>query len=98
MITGLVVTGCTADARPTADVVVLHASVYTANPARPRAQAIAVREGTIVATGADAEIEAFRGPATTTIDAQQRTVTPGFTDPHVHFAQGAARMQQVSLD
>ena len=98
MITGLVVTGCTADARPTADVVVLHANVYTANPARPRAQAIAVRDGTIVATGADAEIEAYRGPATTTIDAQQRTVTPGFTDPHVHFAQGAARMQQVSLD
>jgi predicted amidohydrolase YtcJ len=96
--TALAVSACARETQPPADIVVMHGSVHTGKLAAPRAEAVAVRDGRIVAVGSNEEIEAYRGPSTTTLDAQQRTVMAGFTDPHVHFTQGAARMRQVSLD
>jgi predicted amidohydrolase YtcJ len=49
------------------------------------AQALAVRNGTILAMGANAEVLALRGPKTRVIDLKGRTVLPGIIDPHSHF-------------
>ena len=71
----------------TADVpaFVLHnAVVFTGDPARPRAQALAVRGERIVAVGTDAEILALAGPETTVLDLGGRLVVPGLNDAHVH--------------
>lgn len=81
----------------TADVVLEHGRVYTVDPARPWAQAIAVRGGRLVGVGSDADIEAWRGPATRVIDLQGALVTPGFIDAHVHFADGGAYLRNVAL-
>lgn len=67
-----------------ADLVVLNANVLTVDPARPRAQAFAVRDSRFVAVGASDEIRSLAGKRTRVIDAKGLTVTPGFIDSHNH--------------
>ena len=67
-----------------ADVVVVNARVLTSDPATPRAEAFAVREGRFLAVGSSADIRNLAGPRTRVVDAQRMTVTPGFIDSHSH--------------
>ncbi len=80
-----------------ADLVVLHAAIWTVDPSHPRAQALAVAGDTIVALGTGAEMQRFIGPRTRVIDAKGRTLVPGFTDTHVHFLMGSRALAQVAL-
>jgi predicted amidohydrolase YtcJ len=58
------------------------------DPARPRAEAVAVAQGRIVAVGGRAELEASRkGPATRVVDIGGATLLPGFIDGHSHISQ-----------
>ncbi len=67
-----------------ADLVVVNARVLTSDAALPRAQAFAVKHGRLVAVGSNADIRNLATARTTTIDAQQMTVVPGFIDAHCH--------------
>ncbi|MBK9167844.1 MAG: amidohydrolase [Bryobacterales bacterium] len=80
-----------------ADLIVINAAVRTMDPARPRAEAIAVRAGRIAAAGTNAEIRAHAGPATRIVDAGGRLVLPGFNDAHVHFLSGGFQLSNVDL-
>ncbi len=51
-------------------------------------EALAIRNGRILAVGTTAEIERLAGPATERIDLRGRTATPGLIDAHVHFSEG----------
>ena len=82
----------------TADVVLVHARIYTVNTQQPWAEALAIREGRILAVGTDREIARYRGVSTKVIDAKGRLVLPGFTDCHVHFMDGSFSMQQVNVE
>jgi len=91
---------CTpADAQepPFADLVIVHGHVWTVDAERPRAEAVAIRDGRIVAVGSDAEIAKWIGPATKKIDAQGKSVLPGFIDAHVHFTTGGGEISSVHL-
>src|SRR5579883_1531196 len=83
--------------RPAADLVVTHAKVWTVDPARPQAEAVAVIGERIVAVGSNAEIEQWRGPQTRVIDAGGRLLLPGFNDAHVHFISGGMELDAVQL-
>ena len=48
------------------------------------AEALAIRDGRIVALGTSAQIQALAGPATQVIDLEGRTVIPGLIDLHIH--------------
>ena len=87
-----------AQATSPADTIVLRGKIYTVNAKQPWAEALAIREGKIVAAGANDEVEKYRGASTKVIDAKQHLVLPGFEDTHVHFAGGAFSLQQVKLD
>ncbi len=64
---------------------VLHSGVvFTADPARPRAEALAVAGDRIFAVGTNAEIQALTGLDTEVIDLGGRLVVPGLNDAHVH--------------
>lgn len=62
--------------------------VYRVDAARSWAQAVAVREGVIMAAGTDSEIGELTGPATRVVDLRGRMLLPGFTDAHVHASAG----------
>lgn len=66
------------------------------NPYQPFAQALAIRNGRIVAVGTDEEIKKVMPPDAEVIDAGGNSVFPGFIDTHVHFmmtGQDAAAVQ-----
>ena len=90
--------GAAAEPRPAADLIVEHARIWTVDPARPEAGAVAVLDGRIVAVGADQEIRAWRGPRTRVVDAGGRRLLPGFNDAHVHFSDGGAALAAVQLN
>ncbi|MFI5527773.1 amidohydrolase [Kitasatospora sp. NPDC051853] len=72
----------------TPDLVVLAARVHTLDPARPRATAVAVRDGLITAVGDARDARDWRGPGTELLDLGAATLVPGLTDGHSHPALG----------
>jgi predicted amidohydrolase YtcJ len=66
------------------DLIVHNANVVTLDPARPRAQALAVKGERIVALGDDEEMLRRAGPGTATLDARGCALLPGFNDNHLH--------------
>jgi len=81
-----------------ADLLLIHARVYTLNAKQPWAQAVAIRQGIIVAVGSDEELARFRAPRTKIIDAAGHLVLPGFTDSHIHFLDGSLSLGRVNLE
>ena len=80
-----------------ADLVIVHGHVWTVDHRNSRAEAVAIHDGHIVAVGSDAEIAKWVGPATKRIDAQGKSVLPGFIDAHVHFSSGGGEISGVHL-
>ncbi len=79
---------------PSADLVLVGGKIATLDPARPQAQALAVRSDRIVAVGDDGRIRALIDPETEVIELDGKRVVPGFIEGHGHFmALGEARMQ-----
>jgi predicted amidohydrolase YtcJ len=66
----------------TADLAVTNARIYTVNPKQPKASAIAVRQGKVLAVGDD--VSRYVGASTKTIDANRATIIPGLIDSHGH--------------
>jgi predicted amidohydrolase YtcJ len=66
-------------------VILCHATVLTMDPRRPRAEALALRGGSIVAVGTTAEVLALRDRATRLIDCRGLVLLPGFIDAHLHL-------------
>ncbi|MFE2432937.1 amidohydrolase [Streptomyces sp. NPDC059373] len=72
-----------------ADLVVHNAHVHTVNDARPRAEAVAVRDGRIAWVGDGDDWRALLGPGTHVVDAGGRLLLPGFVDSHNHVRLGS---------
>ncbi len=73
--------------------VLTNARVYTMEWARPAADAIAVQGNRIVAVGAANDM-----PDGRRIDLGGRTVTPAFTDSHMHIMGWALSLDRIALD
>lgn len=86
-----------AAAAAAASLILLNGQIDTMDPARPIAQAIAVRGERIVAVGTDAAVLRLRGPSTRVIDLRQGFLTPGLIDSHVHFFDGGRYLTNVPL-
>jgi predicted amidohydrolase YtcJ len=82
---------------PPADLVVVAARIWTGDPSRPEAEALAVRGGRIVAVGSAADVQPFRGPKTVVLDGKGRRVVPGFIDCHTHMSGGGFDLLAVDL-
>lgn len=80
-----------------ATLAVVNGRVWTADPRRPHAEAVAVTGDRLLAVGSIAEIEAFIAPSTTVIDARGHTVLPGFVDAHFHILNLVERPPLLNL-
>ena len=73
-----------------ADTVFVNGNVITIDDAKPAAEAVAVRDGRIVAVGSRGDIDAMAGPGTQRVDLGGKTLLPGFVDSHSHvYAVGS---------
>jgi len=66
------------------DTILLNGKIVTLDAKSSMAQALAIRDGRIVAVGLDDEVKKLAGPNTKTVDVGGRTVIPGLIDSHIH--------------
>ena len=83
---------------PPADILIVHAKIFTADEKKPWAQSLAIRKGKIVAVGSDEQMERLRGIGTKMIDAGGKLVLPAFTDSHIHLTDGGLSLKRVNLE
>jgi predicted amidohydrolase YtcJ len=84
-------------AQSPADLILVSGKIWTGDPARPQAQALAVAGGRILAVGSNADVLPLRGPKTRVLDARGRRVVPGFIDSHTHMTMGGLNLLAVDL-
>lgn len=80
-----------------ADLIVLPGTVRTMDPDAPRAEALAVRGGKVLAVGGRQEVLATRGPGTEVLELPEACLLPGFHDAHVHLTQHGLELDAVRL-
>lgn len=71
--------------------------IITMNPAQPRAEAVFIRDGRILAVGSNEELAGLTSSADTVIDLDGATVLPGLIDAHTHFVSGGLSLANVRL-
>jgi len=80
-----------------ADLIVTNGRVLTMDEGMPRAEAVAVKDGRIVAVGDNAAVSDLAAPDTKIIDAAGCSVVPGFIESHMHLFAGAAELTHLQL-
>jgi predicted amidohydrolase YtcJ len=68
-----------------ADTIYYGGPIVTVNDAKPSAEAIAIKNGKIIAIGSEKEVLVFHGRNTKRIDLHGHTLVPGFIDGHGHM-------------
>jgi len=76
---------------------VVNARVWTGDPRRPWADAIAATGDRLTAVASSAEVRKMIGLDTHVVDANGMMVVPGFIDSHIHFLEGGAGLSSVQL-
>ncbi len=95
----IAVVGCADPHVEPADLVLHNGKVVTVDDAVPNGQAVAVKDGRILAVGSNRAIRAHIGDDTEVIDLQGQLAIPGLIDSHVHFQSiGATRFQLDLMD
>ena len=95
--------GCdgTRDAQVTttapATLAVTGARIWTGDPARPWAEALAARGEALIAVGSHDDVMALADESTLVLDGAGPLVVPGFIDSHVHFLWGGDGLASVQL-
>ncbi len=97
LVSALVFTSASSRPSGRADFVVLNGRVFTADDAKPWAEAVAVTDGRITAVGSTSEIQRLMGEGTTVLDVKGRLVLPGLIDAHVHFASGGKSLASLTF-
>ncbi len=68
-----------------ADKVFTKGVIYTVDEANPKVEAVAVKDGLILALGSTADVEKYIGAQTDVINLQGQTMTPGLIESHAHL-------------
>ena len=66
-------------------IVFINGTVLTQDSQRPLAEAVALRDGRVVAVGPTADVRRSAGAGAREIDLRGRTIIPGLIDAHVHL-------------
>ena len=75
--------------RPAPTLILTGGKVFTADSARPWAEAVAIRGDRILTVGTTADVQRLAGRATRRVDLGGRVVIPGINDAHTHLAFAA---------
>lgn len=81
------------------DLILYNANIITVNPARPKAEALAIIGDRIVAVGSNREVQRMASSSTKKVNIGGKTITPGFIDAHSHPASAGVRhLRNVDCD
>jgi predicted amidohydrolase YtcJ len=82
---------------PAVERVYLNATIFTAVPERPYAEALSIRGDRIVAVGSRDEVLRSVGPTAERIDLEGRTLLPGLVDSHTHPVDGGLALTSADV-
>ena len=81
-----------------ADTIYHGGSILTMVKDGDRTEALAVKDGRILAVGALSEVLAYKGPDTKVVDLKGKCLMPGFFDPHSHIVMQSVKFSTANLD
>ena len=79
------------------DLIVVNADIRTSDPAVKNANAIAIENGKFIAIGGNDEISQLSDSNTVVINAEGKTILPGFIDSHTHLSSGSKIVTGINL-
>ncbi|WP_373400673.1 amidohydrolase [Algoriphagus halophilus] len=83
MLLGILIQSCSK--KESADLIITNGKIYTVDEANPIVEAVAVKDGKILALGSSSEIADYISEVTQLVDLTGRTMTPGFIESHAHL-------------
>ncbi|WP_077400674.1 amidohydrolase [Microbulbifer agarilyticus] len=96
-----VLIACTVEAADTpaktADTIYTGGPILTMDDKQPKADAVAVKDGRIIAVGRLADLEKYKGTNTKEFDLNGRAMVPGFVDSHGHVVFGGLQALSANL-
>ncbi len=93
----LLTLSCVSPGEAPADLILRGGNVVTMDEVVGNVEALAARDGVVIAVGTNAEIEALTGPDTRVIDLNGRTAIPGFIEAHAHFTGIGRSLMNIDL-
>jgi predicted amidohydrolase YtcJ len=85
----IVISSAAAASAQAPDTVLVNGKIVTVDAESSIREALAIRDGKILAIGTTADIRKLAGPSSRVIDLQGRTVIPGLIDSHLHAIRAA---------
>jgi predicted amidohydrolase YtcJ len=79
------------------DLYIYNAHIYTADSGFHEAEAMLIRDGRIAAIGSNKELQQKAQGVKTRVDADGKTIYPGFIDAHAHFVNYGFSLQRVNV-
>lgn len=80
-----------------ADMIFRNGAIITIDDETPTAEAVAIKDGRIIAVGSEDEVLKAKGDSTTVINLAGRTMLPGFVDAHGHVMGGGLQALSANL-
>jgi predicted amidohydrolase YtcJ len=81
-------------AQPKADTLITDGKILTVDATFSVVQALAIKDGRIIARGTSVAMKRYAGPKTKVIDVHGATVIPGLIDNHFHFTRAVQTWHQ----
>lgn len=85
LIAGLILLVSACSSGEKADSIYFNGSIYTVDESNPQVEAVAVKDGMIMAVGSKSDIMKLQGDETEMVDLKGQTMTPGFIESHAHM-------------
>jgi len=85
----LIITGCKSTNKDVADTILVNGKIITVDQVFSIQEALAVKNGRILAAGSNDMINTYSGSSTAKIDLHGHTVIPGIIEGHVHPVQAS---------
>ena len=83
----------------TPEIILYNGNIFTVNPHEPKAQAMAIAGGRLIAVGGNVDVLSMATAKTKKIDLGNKTVLPGFIDSHSHPASsGLMHLKRIDCD
>jgi predicted amidohydrolase YtcJ len=90
---------CSPEPRAVAgDLAIVNARIYTVDASRPWAEAVVIRDDTIIYVGDEAGAAEHIGPDTAVRDAGGNLTLPGFVEAHMHFMSSGSTAGVLELN
>lgn len=93
----LLLAACKSDNMTHADLILNNGTILTMDSSLPQAEALAVKDGKLLAVGTERDILLYKGPNTEMIDLDGATAMPGLIEGHGHFLMLGRQKLNIDL-